>query len=130
LYAKHLGKGDHAAQPTLIRKEDTVINHLLHLDSPAYVDSFLAFVELLFHSIVRPKPVASGLGSRATPAPVVATGATGANVVDGRVKSWQGIVRVTKAENEGSWNTRTEEAVELGDFIPPTATVFFWGTTI
>ena len=67
------------------------MNHLLHLERSADVDSFLAFVQLLFHPIVRPKPVASRLGSRAAPAPVVATG--GANVVDGgRFKSWEGII--------------------------------------
>jgi hypothetical protein len=69
------------------------MNHLLHLERPADVDGFLAFVELLFHPIVRPKPVASSLGSRATPAPVMATGANGgANVVDGGFKSWEGII--------------------------------------
>ena len=69
------------------------MNYLLHLDRPADVDSFLAFVELLFHPIIRPKPIASGLGSRATSAPIMTTGAgAGANVVNGTVKSWQGIM--------------------------------------
>jgi hypothetical protein len=104
-----------------------MMDHLLHFDRSADVDSFLAFVELLFHTIIRLKPVASGLGGRATSASVCATGA---NVVDGRTKSWQGTALGTETENEGDWNMRTEETVEFRDFLSPAATVFFWGTTM
>jgi len=102
-------------------------DHLLHLDRSADVDSFLAFVELLFRPILRLKPRAFGLGGRATPAPAWATGA---NVVNGGIKSWQGTIRGTETENEGGWNTRTEETVELRNFLPPAPTVFFWSSTM
>ncbi len=104
------------------------MNHLLHLERSTDVDGFLTFVELLFHPIIRPKPVASGLCGRTTPPSVRATGA---DVVDDGIKSWQGIIiRGTEAEDEGSWNTRAEEAVEFRDFLPPAAAFFFWSTTI
>ena len=108
LYAKHLGRrrrrgggGKNRCTCSAInfslleRRTSSFMNYLLHLERSADVYCLLAFVELLFHPIIRPKPVASGLGSRAAPAPVVATtGSTGANVVHGRgrVKSWQGNI--------------------------------------
>jgi hypothetical protein len=102
-----------------------MMDHLLHLDRSTDVDSLLAFVELLFQSIIRLKPVASGLSGRATSASVCATGA---NVVNGRTKSWQGTILRTETENERGRNMRTEETMEFRDFLPPAATVFFWGT--
>ena len=105
-----------------------MMNHLLHLDRSADVDGFLAFVELLFHSIIWPKPVASGLGGRATPASVLDLWVTGTDIVS--IKGWQGTIRGTETENEGGWDTRTEETVEFRDFLPPAPTVFFWSTTM
>jgi hypothetical protein len=104
-----------------------MMDHLLHLDRSADVDGFLPFVELLFQSIIRLKPVASGLSGGTTPASVRPVGT---NVVNGGTKSWQGTILGTETENEGGWDMRTEEAVELRDFLPPAATVFFWSTTM
>jgi hypothetical protein len=76
--------------------------HLLHLDRPADIDSFLAFVELLFHSIITIEPIPLQLGGRATSAPIWVTRA---DVGNGRIESRQGIIYVGETKNQRSGDT-------------------------
>jgi hypothetical protein len=98
--------------------------HLLHLDCPTDIDGFLAFVELLFHSIITIEPITLELGGRTTPAPIWVTRA---DVANGGIESRQGIICVNvETKNESSRHTRAEEAMELGDLFSPPPTIVLW----
>ena len=101
-----------------------MLDYLLHLDRPADVDCFLAFIQLLFHSIVWAKPIGLELSCRAAPAPARLKGV---DIASGVIKSWQDVICITETEDQGGRNTRTEEPVEFGYFLPPAPAVFFWG---
>lgn len=99
------------------------MDYLLHLDRSADVDGFLAFIQLLFHPIAWVKPIGLELSCRAAPTPARLTGTGDAS---GVIKSWQDVICITKTEDQGGRNTRTEEPVEFGYFLPPAPAGFFW----
>jgi hypothetical protein len=45
---------------------------------------------------------------------------------NGGIESRQGIICIAETKNERSGNTRSEEAMELGDLFPPPAALVFW----
>ena len=61
------------------------------------------------------------------PAPAVVTSA---DVANSGIKSWQGVICVAEAEDQGRWNTRAKETVKFCDFLPPAPTFGIWGMRV